>query len=38
MLYRDDTSFNAATPTKPYHQTETTMTKVLSETETTKIF
>lgn len=38
MLYRDDTTFKAATPTIPYHQTETTMDNVLRETETALVF
>ena len=31
VLYRDDTTFNAATPTKPYRQAETSITEVLNE-------
>lgn len=31
VLYRDDTTFDAATPTKPYRQAETSTTEVLNE-------
>lgn len=38
MMYRDDTTFNTATPREPYHKAETTITEVLSETETKQVF
>ena len=38
MMYRDDKTFNTATPKKAYHEAETTTTKVLSETETKQVF
>lgn len=31
VLYRDDTTFNTATPSKPYRQAETSITEVLNE-------
>lgn len=31
VLQREDTTFNAATPTKPYRQAETSITEVLNE-------